>query len=80
MSAAKVTRRLIVKVQRSLASSDGNSAALIYNRTMSVYHFAPMTEDVRALLGPKLKVYVWADIVDGGKTLRLDRPAPVQDW
>lgn len=69
---------MIVKIQRSLFSSAGGGAMLIYNQDRSVMMQRPLTAQVSALLGGAPKGYFHVKIKGG--SLKILSRAPDQSW
>lgn len=69
---------MIVKVQRSLYSSNGESSVLIYDRNHTVTEVHPLTEELACKLGESNKRYFHATIQNG--QLQLGSIAPTPDW
>lgn len=69
---------MIVKVQRSLTSFNGEEYVLIYNEERSVFTMIPLTAVWREKLGNQWKRYFEADYVEG--KLVIGAAVPCQDW
>ena len=69
---------MIVKVQRSLYSSDGKDSVLIYDRDRTVIETRPLTEDIGRKLGEANKRYFYATVYND--QLQLGSIAPTPDW
>lgn len=69
---------MIVKIQRSLFSSAGGGAMLIYNQDRSVMLQRPLTAQVSALLGDAPKGYFHVKVKGG--SLKILGRAPDQSW
>lgn len=72
----------IVKVQQSLASSDGVKAVLIYNEDKSMLHESNTPEEIQpllAVLGDEPKAYFEADLSPEGK-LGIIARVEDQNW
>lgn len=72
----------IVKVQVSLASSDGVRSVLIYNKDSSCMAEFPISEDGVEQLGMKEepKKFFWAKIPEKRGFIKLLEEAPYQSW
>lgn len=72
-------QKFIVKVQRSLASSDGADTILIYDFDENVSAEFEATDDILKMLDGRVKAFFYAHLdKDGG--LVLDGIAPWQGW
>ncbi|UOF77029.1 hypothetical protein [Caudoviricetes sp.] len=68
-----------VKIQRSLASSDGQERVLVYNEDRTILQEFDMTDELRELFLPHdLKLYFEATLRDG--VLSLGDNLPEQDF
>lgn len=71
--------RTIVKVQVPLATNDSDPKALIYNKNRSFETFVPVAE-VKKKMSGEFKKFFYCDIDIVTKKVKLDAPAPLQDW
>lgn len=70
---------MIVKVQRSISSSDGSERVLIYNRDRTIIYSEDITEEVKQLFPDGVyKLYFRATFQEGN--LSLDHQVPQQDF
>lgn len=70
----------IVKVQISLASSDGVQTVLVYTKDMADWYEGVAGAGVKKLMGRELKKYFYAWVpYESGQIEFLDE-APEQDW
>lgn len=69
---------MIVKVQRSLATSEDVPQVLIYDRDRSVRLEGPLSDELARAMGADVKLYFEAEVV--GDQLVLQGPAPEQVW
>ena len=68
---------MIVKIQRSITSSEGPSM-LIYNQDRSIMEQLPLPPEMERWFGKRLKRYAEARIVSS--QLIIDHEVPDQDW
>lgn len=74
-----MSEKLIVKVQRSLMSSDGSDTILIYDEDENVSAEFEATDEILKMLDGQPKAFFYAHLdKDGG--LVLDGKAPWQGW
>jgi hypothetical protein len=71
-------KRLIVKVQLPLVTTDPDPYALVYDRSRELQAMVPVTPELLAGMGGEVKCFFYAEVSDDGLT--LDRQAPFQDW
>ena len=72
---------MIVKVQASMASSDGGKHCLIYDKTKDVYYQTSEPEEVKPLLEVlknRPKAYFKAEVVD--TKIQLREEVKAQNW
>lgn len=69
---------VIVKVQRSLATSAGAPQILVYDEPQDIVYEGPLTPEVDALLGADSKAFFVAKRIDAH--LELGPRVPWQDW
>lgn len=69
---------MIVKVQMSLASSDGVRRVLIYDRTRRFSYEGGVNEDVVEMMGGRAKAYFEAGIRNGN--LEIGDEVEAQSW
>ena len=69
---------MIVKVQRSIVTSDDQAQCLVYNEDQSVLYQMPMTLELFDMFGDELKMYCYAELVDS--IIVLEGEAPEQEW
>lgn len=73
---------MIVKLQSSQFSSDGEKRCLIYDRSRAVYYETDKPEEVEPLLkvlNDRPKAYFHAEINKEGKVV-IGKEAPQQNW
>ena len=73
----------IVKVQLSLASSDGSRTMLAYNEDRSLQFESEAHAETAQRMGDRVKAFFWADLVGkikGQAKLVINEEAPEQDW
>lgn len=69
----------IIKIQRSLATSDGQERVLVYNEDRTILQEFDMTDELRELFLPHdLKLYFEATLRDG--VLSIGDNLPPQDF
>lgn len=61
---------MIVKLQRSLGTSDGKDRVLVYNESRTVLVEQEMTRELSELFGKKDKLYAKASHKNGSVTIR----------
>jgi len=69
---------VIVKVQVSLASSDGVTRCLIYNKDRSFAYEGGLNEDMVKTMAGRPKAYFKATL--GSEGLEIWEEMPEQDW
>jgi hypothetical protein len=69
---------MIVKVQVSLASSDGVTRVLIYNQSRSFTYEGGVNQDMVETMAGRAKAYFEADMGPGG--LEIGDEVEGQDW
>ena len=74
-----MSKYTIVKIQRSLFSSAGESTVLIYDKSKSIYVVLPLGKDFLALLGNAPKGYFRAS-VDHTGMLHICEKVEEQNW
>jgi len=69
---------MIVKIQQSLATSEGETQMLVYNEDRSYEFERPLTEWARQVLKGRPKAYFEMEVVPGG--FRLLGEVEPQPW
>lgn len=70
----------IYKLQRSIAGSH-EPTMLIYNEDGSQEWMGPLSDEVKAFMGGRFKMYVYGNLEADGKVgIEGDMEAPEQDW
>lgn len=69
---------MIVKIQRPLDSSQEKPPALVYNKNRTYTTFAEFSDELRELMGERLKVYCEAEI--DGEHLALLGEVEGESW
>ena len=69
---------MIVKVQRSLEITATKAQMLIYDKTRKHQYQNDLTEEVKQLLGDRLKAYFNAELKN--KNFILGEEVPIQNW
>ena len=69
---------MIFKVQISLTSSDKKMHMLVYDKIKNYMYQAPVTPDVKQVMGNRIKAYFYGTIVNS--KIQLGEEAPAQDW
>ncbi len=70
---------MIIKIQRSLSTSDEQERVLVYDQPRHFCQEFPMTDELRDLFLPnELKIYCTASFRDG--TLAIGEHLPPQDF
>lgn len=75
----KVRWQGIVKVQWPLHTHGGEPECMIYDKTRNVMTLIPATEEIRAFMGGKVKVYAEAR-VDHQGLLHLEKVVSDKTW
>jgi hypothetical protein len=70
--------RFIIKVQRSVYSSDGVPKVVVYNKDRSVTYQTELNEELAGIFGGGVKVFRWAEMV--GTVVDIQEQAPWQKW
>jgi hypothetical protein len=70
---------MIFKLQQSIQTSDGIRKMLIYNEDKSIYYEAPITDEIRELMGDNLKIFVKGRLQKSGN-IRIDRALKQDDF
>ena len=68
--------KIIIKVQRPFAGD--MSRVLVYNQDKSIFAHLPYGEDVKRLIGDKLKIYCECDFENG--VLGINKVIEDQPW
>ena len=69
---------MIVKVQLSLASSDGKTDVLVYNQDRSIQYMGAAWPELVEMMGGEHRAFFNAGLVDGD--IVLNEPTDWQDW
>jgi hypothetical protein len=69
---------MIIKVQRSQFSSDGQDMLLVYDRSRRLKGQFPTPPEIAELMGDRPKIFVHAEVV--GSELDISGEAPWQEW
>ena len=69
---------VILKLQRSLFSSDKQVSVLIYSKKRKILYMGPLTKEIRKFMGNEYKIFVFAHLQ--GTEVVIDAEAPWQDW
>lgn len=72
-------KKFIVKIQVSLASSDGKSLTLIYDMGRSIEAEFETSKDITRIMKGESKIFSYAHLDEKGGLI-LDEQAPNQDW
>jgi hypothetical protein len=78
MAKSKKNKRFVVKIQRSLFTSEEFVQILIYNKSRSIYKQLDATEELIEVMGTEAKKFCYATY--GNKNLTIGEDAPWQDW
>lgn len=68
---------MIFKLQRALYPTDGD--VLVYNKDRSYFGQIPMTPELNALFGDRIKVFVTGEVNDNGNLMKT-MPCEDQPW
>ena len=71
-------KRMVVKMQTSLAGTRPEGMVLVYNRDKSLIYEGPITVEVSTLMRGRLKAYFFAECKDG--VFEIGAEAPWQNW
>lgn len=73
---------MIVKIQLSLATTEGERQALIYDEPRTVIHQCEVTPELEDFVAGAEKSFAYADVKLERDGFRLDllEPAPWQNW
>ena len=76
-----LTKMDIIKIQRSISTSEYIQQVLIYNEDRSIFEQCDMTPDINQLFLEEtdLKIYHYA-YIDNKGTLHIEGVAPEQEW
>lgn len=69
---------MLVKIQRSIVTTEDHPQMLIYSKDRSVFHESDLTPEIKEIMGMEYKVYAEAVKDDKGKfkVLRLVEDQP----
>lgn len=73
-----MSKKIIVKMQISVSTSEGAQQVLVYDETRKFMHQDDVDEQVREVMGDDLKKFFYATIEN--KNFVLHGPAPWQSW
>lgn len=76
------SRQIVLKMQRSIVTSEDTCQILLYNRTRSIEHEQDATGELLELMGENLKIFVLGVLVETeeGMSIRLLRRIKDRSW
>jgi len=85
MSRVAKYKRIIVKVQTPVVTSEPHPMALVYNEDRSIFDQFPITAQLLKILKGELKSYWFADLVPDPQKpkafqVSIVKKAPWQEW
>lgn len=74
---------MIVKIQRSLFTTEHTTQVYIYDKTRRNEYRGPITDQIEKLMGEKPKIYARASLIDdenGGKLFKIYKVVKDRNW